>query len=80
MLGPGYRALPAEMPAEDAIHRDSKHSLFVQLADVNAFLLYQMFSPSKYVQRQGARNYFKRLDPILCKVACRTHALGIKVI
>jgi hypothetical protein len=78
--GSGYRLLPITHIVEDAVHRDSLHSYFIQLADVNAYFLYQKFTPNSYVARKGARNYFDRLGPVLCTVANRTHPQGIVVL
>ena len=75
--GRGYRNLPLTSLVEDAVHRDSNHSYFLQLADVNAYFLYQKFAPGKFVTRKGGRNYFDRLDPVLCKVANRKDPQGI---
>lgn len=74
---PGYRQLLMDLIVEDPVTRDSKHSYFVQLADVNAFFLYQKMAPNTYLKKKGAQNYFNRLDPVLCKVASRTHPQGI---
>ena len=57
--------------------QNSQHSYFIQLADVNAYFLYQMQEPCGYVKRKGGRNYFKRLSPVLCKVASKTNSDGI---
>jgi Protein of unknown function (DUF3800) len=72
----GYRQLPLTRVAEDPNIRHSHHSYFIQAADTAAFALYQHYAPSAYVRKKGARNYFLRLDPILCKVASRT-PLGV---
>jgi hypothetical protein len=72
----GYRQLPLTRIAEDPNIRHSHHSYFIQAADTAAFALYQQYAPSTYVRQKGARNYFLRLDPILCKVASKTK-LGI---
>jgi len=74
---PGYRAIPVTTIAEDAVHRDSIHSLILQLVDVNAYFLMQKYAPCKYIKKQGGKNYFDRLEPVLCKVASRSNALGI---
>jgi hypothetical protein len=75
--GVGYRQLPITHIVEDAVHRDSLHSLFIQLADVNAYFLHQKFTPNAYVKKQGAKNYFDKLGPVLCTVANRNNPQGI---
>lgn len=75
--GNGYIVAPITTLVEDAVHRDSGHSYFIQLADVNAFFLGQYFAPCGYIKRKGGRNYFQRLDLALCKVASRTNRYGI---
>jgi hypothetical protein len=77
--GVGYRSIPITTIVEDAVHRNSIHSYFIQLADVNAFFLYQKFAVCKYLKKKGARNYFNRLEPVLCKVASSTDGLGIVI-
>jgi hypothetical protein len=75
--GGGYRQVPLTTIVEDAVHRDSKHSYFIQLADVNAYFLLQKTAPCGYVRKKGARNYFDRLDPVLCKVANNKDPQGV---
>lgn len=75
--GPGYRPIPVTTIVEDAVHRDSKHSLFIQMVDVNAYFLMQKYAPCNYVKKQGGKNYLDRLAPVLCTVASRTNPLGI---
>lgn len=74
---PGYRQLQWNFICEDAVHRDSRHSFIIQLADVNAYFLRQMFEPNRYIKKRGARTYLERLKPVLCSKASRTHPLGI---
>lgn len=71
------RSLALQSIVEDAVHRDSHHSLFIQLADVNAYFLRQKVKPCSFVKKRGARNYFDTLDPVLCKQASRTDPQGI---
>lgn len=75
--GSGYRNLTLRYVIEDANLRDSQHSLFVQATGTAAFLLYQSLMPSAYMRRKSGQNYFRRLAPILCKVATSRTADGI---
>jgi hypothetical protein len=68
-FGAGYRNLTLRNVIEDANMRDSRHSLFVQATDVAAYLLYQSLAPSAFMKRKSGQNYFRRLDPVVCKVA-----------
>jgi hypothetical protein len=70
-FGAGYRNLTVRSVIEDANFRDSAHSYFVQAVDVSAYLLYQQLVPSGYMKKKGGQNYFRRLDPIVCKVVSR---------
>ncbi len=76
-FGTGYLQLPITTLVEDAVHRNSLHSYFIQLCDVNAYFLYQKHEPAGYIRKKGARNYFDRLDPVLCKVASGSNPQGI---
>lgn len=75
--GAGYRQIPITTLVEDAVHRDSHHSYFIQLTDVNAYFLYQKHLPAGYIKKKGARNFFDRLAPVLCTVASASDPQGI---
>ncbi len=77
--GHGYRDLRLRYAIEDPIHRDSASTYFLQAVDTIAFTLYQFGQPSAYILRKGARTYFKRLDPVLCKHATTKNRFGIVV-
>jgi len=66
-FGAGARNLGLRYVIEDANFRDSAHSYFVQAVDVSAYLLYQHVSPSSYMRKKSGQNYFRRLDPIVCR-------------
>ncbi len=71
------RNLPVRFIVEDPIHRDSRHSYFVQSVDVTAYFLMQYSIPNKYIRQKGARNYFQHLAPVLLKQASPRDPLGI---
>lgn len=77
LYGGGYRQMPLLKIIEDPSVRASHHSFFVQAADAIAWAIYQSYAPSAYVRQKGARNYFKRLEPVLCKKATRFNPYGI---
>ena len=76
-FGDGYRNLPISYIVEDPVFRDSAHHYFIQAADLAAFLLYQRLAPNSYMRRTAGRNYFRRFQPILCKVASGKDPDGI---
>ena len=71
------RNLTLRHTVEDPVFRDSAHSLFIQAADLCAFLAYQQEAPSAYVRKQGGHKLYQQLDPILCKVASSKDPQGI---
>jgi hypothetical protein len=73
----GYRNLLMSYVIGDPKFRLSHMSYFIQAADAAAFALYQYLQPNSYVRKKSARQYFLRLDPVLCKVASRSDPLGI---
>ena len=75
--GAGYRNLLVSNLVEDPYFKNSAHSYYIQAADLAAFLMYQKLQPSAYAKKKSIQNYFKRLDPILCKVASSSDPNGI---
>lgn len=75
--GAGHRQMPLIQIVEDPSMRNSHHSYFIQAADAASFAAYQLYAPSSFVRRKGARNYYSRLGPVLCKVASLRNSLGI---
>jgi hypothetical protein len=76
-FGAGYRDLRLKYIIEDPVHRDSKSTYFLQAVDTTAFFLYQALAPSSFIRRKGARRYFLRLEPVLCKVATKANRYGV---
>jgi len=75
--GTGYRNLALANIIEDPSFRESAHSYFIQAVDLCAFLLYQRLEPCGYMRKKSGQNYYKRLEPILCKEAASDDPLGI---
>jgi hypothetical protein len=76
-FGAGFRNLTIANLVEDPYFKDSRDSYFIQAADVAAFALYQKLAPSTYVKKKGGQRFFDRLEPVLCKAASTSDALGI---
>ena len=75
--GAGYRNMTVTNMVEDPYFKDSRHSYMIQAADVIAFSLYQRISPSSYIKKKSAQNYFNRLNGVLCKSASTSDPEGI---
>lgn len=75
--GGGFRNLQLQYTIEDPNLRASHDSFLIQAADTIAYFLHQRNKPCTYIRKSGAYKYLERLDPVLCKVASRTDALGI---
>ncbi len=75
--GGGFRNLQLQYTIEDPNLRTSHDSFLIQAADTIAYFLLQREKPCIYIRKSGAYKYFERLDPVLCKVASKTDALGI---
>jgi len=75
--GGGYRNLTVSNVVEDPFFKDSAESHFIQAADLCAYLLYQSMCPASYARKMGIKNYFKILNPVLCKIASSTDPDGI---
>jgi len=73
----GYRNLLLRNIIEDPNFRDSGHSYFVQAADTCAYLLQQKHKPNAYMRRKSGRNYFAKLQGIVCKSAAPRDPDGI---
>ncbi len=76
-FGSGYRNLTLNYIVEDPSFRDSRHSYFVQAADLAAFLIFQHFVPNSYIRKNSAKNYFLKLQPIFCTHASASDPHGI---
>lgn len=76
-FGGGYRDLRLKYIIEDPVHRDSRHTYFLQAVDTIAFFLYQAVAPNAFVKKRGARKYLLSLEPVLCKYATTANRYGV---
>lgn len=72
----GSRNIPIHFVIEDPFFKDSSESYFTQMIDVVSYFSLQFIQPNKYVKKQGAVNYFTRLDKILLKEASPSDKYG----
>jgi len=75
-FGGGFRDLPVGHIIEDPHLKDSATSYFIQAADLAAYLVYQSLAPNAYMKRKTGHTYYRRLEPICCKVASRSDPMG----
>ena len=61
---------------EDPMHKDSQHTIPIQLCDVNAYFLRQLIAPNSTIRKHDARNYFYSLMPVLLDCSAENQ-LGI---
>lgn len=71
------RNLPMTKIIEDPVFRDSAQSLLTQTVDVIAYMLYQQEHPNAYMRKSSARNYFRRMESVLCLKASTNDPQGI---
>lgn len=62
---------------EDPMHKKSELSLPIQLYDANVYFLLQSIAPNSTMRQHKAKNYFYYLEPVLCKEAFPSHAMGV---
>jgi len=77
-IGHGYRNLHNLTLVEDAVHRDSGHSYFIQLADVNAYFLTQKFAPCKYIRKKRSTQLLRPLDSCTANEGVATGSTGYR--
>lgn len=70
------RNVPIKFVIEDPFFKDSAESYFTQMIDVVSYFSLQFIQPNKYVKKQGAKNYFTRLAPILLTAASPSDTYG----
>lgn len=73
----GYRMMPIVQIVEDPIIRQSRHSYFVQIADLCAHALYRRMNPRGSLKRFNIDRLFEVLQPLLLREASRSDEHGI---
>lgn len=73
----GSRSMPLTNLLEDPVIRESKHSFYIQVADMAAHALYRKLYPKKTLRRWNAHGLFDLLTPILHRPASRSDPHGI---
>ena len=76
-IATGYRQLAIQKVIGDPVFQESDESYFVQASDVVAYALQQQLNPNSYMRKKSGQNFYKILDPILCKKASLTNPQGI---
>ena len=76
----GSYAAPIIQVVEDPVMRDSRHSYFVQLADLSAHALYRKLYPKGSYRRFNIDRLFEELNQLSLREAARDdpHQMGIK--
>jgi hypothetical protein len=74
------RNKPVDRIVEDIVYRDSKHSTFIQLADLCAFSLLRFERPTPRTVAAGLEAAFRRLDPVVVKQAFTKDPKGLGII
>jgi hypothetical protein len=77
IYGGGSRNITLDYIIEDPFYKESAHSYFIQMTDVAAYFLRQVYEPNNYVRKKNMAKYFYKLDPVLCKHASRSNQFGI---
>lgn len=74
---PPYHNVLVTRVLDDPVPRDSRHSYFIQLADLVAFALARRDFPRARLKSHKFETYFDVVDPVLLKDANRSNPQGI---
>jgi hypothetical protein len=80
LYGGGTRQKLCTQIVDDPVIRDSKHSYFVQMVDVSAYLLYQKLYPRGSLKRYNVDRLFDLLHPRLLLEASRKDPYGMGIV